>query len=253
MLNHTSRRILSIILGYWGVSAFLVAIYVSYFAIPENANYYAPKPKYEDFYYILVRIFFGPFETYSRWIIQHPEVVTAIGTAFIGWYTYALVQATKAMTRLAAQQEKTSKRHERAYVFGGPGELVAGEAGKIIGVIFTIANYGKTPATIEKILWDICEPKEWPVHGEPTHVIRETKGRDVLFPNQTTPRRYANVDLTFFRAFGAGEPVIFWGRVYYKDVFNDCWFQLFELRLQPPHWERVGLPHNAETHEWDGK
>jgi len=127
----------------YALIAFSFAGYFLYFSTSEQANNYA-----QTAYPIFVELFVGPFGTIWRFILSHPELITALATIFIGWFTYALVRATKELTRIADQAEASSRTVERAYVTMvdiPPGVHVSVNR---FTITVKIQNFGRTPAEI---------------------------------------------------------------------------------------------------------
>ncbi len=93
-----------------------ISLYIQRINVYPNGNH----SHYSDYQGPIVTQIIWPFlETVSYFVLDSPELITAIATAFIAAYTIILAKATKALTILAEQQEKTAKTHERAYIYGG--------------------------------------------------------------------------------------------------------------------------------------
>lgn len=151
------KRIASYILIGIIIVDLTLAFYFQNVISGQDTNYQTQHSEYQPFYSIFIEILIAPFVYLWRGMIHHPEVVTAIATVAIGWYTYALVQATKELTRLATQQENAIKTVERAYVKMSPGLLgflgssdedIMGE----LAVNVEIKNCGETPAQITDVV-----------------------------------------------------------------------------------------------------
>ena len=137
----------------------LIAIIVHAFVYQE-ANNYSEKNENQSFYRILVEIFIAPVVYLWRDFFK-PEIVTTLATVAIAIYTYILAVATKALTTLASNQEQTSKIHERAYGFGGPGPIRRQRPeGVLIRIEF--GNHGRTPAFLREVEWSVLPEKSLP-------------------------------------------------------------------------------------------
>jgi hypothetical protein len=81
--------------------------------------------------------------------------VLAIATFVLAGIVFCQLQDAR---RAAARQERVSRTHERAYVFGGgPCQTDKPDISSM-----TIQNYGRTPAFVQKIDWGLCPDSQFP-------------------------------------------------------------------------------------------
>jgi hypothetical protein len=95
-------------------------------------------------------------KTTDRLLALFTGLLVAVG-AFQAYYLWGTVQATKDAALAAKIAADHIPRVERAYVHGGPGkaDIVKSAAVPTILVMITVNNYGKTPAFVNYICWDV--------------------------------------------------------------------------------------------------
>ncbi len=194
-------------------------------AISEFCNSYpeTEKKKWPEAYYCDIKI---------------TDTYIAFFTALLFLVTGGLVLVTGGLVVVGYRQETMARTHERAYVFGG-GPVQVMKRGVVVPDLGTmsIENYGRTPATVGKIEWGLCDeskfPKDIPVsriiEGNllPDGIIQILSVQNVLPPNM--PPMIFTDKIEFSHSENLGK--IFFGRFNYKDVFGDEHYSTFKLRL----------------------
>ena len=147
--------------------------------------------------------------------------VLAVATFVLAIYTGTVANATKA----AAEH---IPRVERAYVSGGAGfptqKLPAGGTQIDFSKLqVTINNYGKTPAFIGTVAIAVCNESE--LASPPPWADMKWEGYVLPAPTKSYPS-----DVTCQRA----KKIVF-GRIWYRDIFGDCYSCGFAL------WSETGL------------
>jgi hypothetical protein len=159
------------------------------------------------------------------------ERLIALFTIVLAISTIALWRSTKHLweaTRIAAEHIPTT---ERAYIFGGPGILENDSEGQFfVGV--TMANYGKTPGFLKKVSWGLCPEKQWPK----STYDHEQPWDDIVFPDMKVP-----MDMRIRCALTGTEPLIFYGRFDYTDIFREKRHSIWRHRMMPPNWGNIPL------------
>jgi hypothetical protein len=211
------------------------ALFIQYYEIdPYHPGTHNQYPDYQG--PITTQIIWPFLKTIGCFVLDNPELITAIATAFIAAYTIILARATKALTSLARQQERTSRTHERAYMIGGgPARLPSdGVITTDLGVM-TIENWGKTPGFVTKVQWGICSTKDFPNNTSvskaiddnllPEGTVQNVPFAEQVYPPSSValPYRMVSFDLTNSLA------KIFFGRIIYRDVFKDLHHSTFKL------------------------
>jgi len=164
--------------------------------------------------------------------------------------------------------DETAKRTQRAYVFGGsPFGPVKSEWVEPLknGEVFpearyyndprqmTINNYGKTPAFITSVEYGFCDelPK--------CMLVSKAMNRKLLsfttvpHPSNVYPPTGSGVPIYRYRHVqfnrAEHEGKIFFGRIWYTDVFHEKHFSTFSLRLTKEGFSNpVG---DSYTDDWD--
>ncbi len=204
----------------------------------QYANYQGP---------IITQIIWPFLKTVGCFVLDNPELITAIATAFIAAYTIILARATKALTTLAEQQGETTQIHERAYLFGGgPTRVmknVSTEGATALympvpdTVCMTITNWGRSTGFIKKVQWGLCPPREFRHNVSVSRLIDEkllppailqTVTKDDIYPPtgmSSMPYRH----VTFKQKENIGK--IFFGRLFFQDIFGDSHHSTFKFEL----------------------
>jgi hypothetical protein len=117
------------------------------------------------------------------------------------------------------RQEWWMRKHERAYVIGGPGkrqylylEGQPEEEWPVIGIVITAGNYGRTPAFLKHISVGLCPVTHWPPTLYPPFIVCE----DVLYPNYERQK----VDEIATIPISGNDEQVCYGRIVYDDVFG---------------------------------
>lgn len=237
-----------------------VAAHVEKYEIDTYANYHQ-KEQYQR------TTLQGPFIIGTKNVIlwfldpaeRNDKAITALSTFVIAVFTIVLAFATATLVRMAKLQEKTSKVHERAYIFGGGpygvlkiGDLLSKPEYRPKARDFSgpwqmvIHNYGRTPGYVFAIKWGLC-PREFfdklnmsvsaivkafdrgllPLpHRAEFHVPANV---DDTYPPSDQPSRNRHVEFERERTNYVG--FVFFGRIDYKDVFGEPHHSTFKLLL----------------------
>lgn len=85
------------------------------------------------------------------------EEIVAVSTFFIAIFTVILSVFTVSLAHATKRTAEHIPRVERAYVHGGPGQgrLVQAATNTALHLTITINNFGKTPAFVKDICWDV--------------------------------------------------------------------------------------------------
>jgi hypothetical protein len=146
------------------------------------------------------------------------EFLMAAFTLILAFFTGTLWWATRKLVR-------ASPRIERAYISAGLGgredhRFCPG-----------INNYGKTPATVHHILIGICEVAELPTIPE----IHKRQWVNYSIP--PTPRTIPAHNTWIVATSPIGDNTVFFGRIWYTDIFNEMHQSGFALYVG-----REGVP-----------
>jgi hypothetical protein len=159
----------------------------------------------------------GPIWAYVADVFSTPEramaAVLAISTIGLWWSTRRLWR----VTRIAAEHIPNV---ERAYVSGGARWMDVGATQLRI----TINNYGKTPAFVGTVIMQTIEAGR-PVPQKPVYAGKGEFAGYVVKPDVTLES-----SLTY--TCPADGRVVY-GRIYYRDIFNECHSSGFALRALP--------------------
>lgn len=174
-----------------------------YTGAKECANYYSAFV----FWFHLTKI----LETYSGAIV-------GVATVFIAWLTFEMARSTRALQDLAAQQEKTARVHERAYVIGALSdrtrEPTYDNDMKLVTWHTRIAavNNGRTPASIKEVYWTIRLQKDLP--NTPEYANRKRVYLELPPQDRFDTKAHLYFDFTI------EEPQVVFGKLVYEDVFR---------------------------------
>jgi hypothetical protein len=169
---------------------------------------------------------------YTLWLAAFTGIL-AISTIFLWW-----------STRKAAIAAQGAAEHiprvERAYIYGGAnfqGPPTGDGRVRIDSLLVKINNYGKTPAFIGTVAATICAESD--LARPITWQVKQWKGWVLPAP---TVDIGAGVSLPFTKL---GDVII--GRIWYRDIFNDCHSSGFVLRLVD------GLPAVGGQQHWQDR
>ena len=221
---HSIVAVLCAIAVWWLVM--WIAIDTSF--IPATAdickkNEYTNQKECTTYHIALVAIWHvGEFLNY------YAAAIAALATIALGIFTFTLWRATNGMLQ-------SSRISERAYVLAGPGGGDGPDGRRMITnqtpdwqpsemmIRLQLKNHGKTPASIERMCWCVR-----PLGGLPLEPVYEDwqpggmgLSQDELFPTR--------VYKTY--SFLWTEPYVAYGRVEYRDVFNELHYSGFLLHI----------------------
>jgi hypothetical protein len=167
---------------------------------------------------------------YTLWLAGFTGILS-VSTIFLWWSTRQAAFAAKA----AAEH---IPRVERAYIRGGTGQQRPVDDG--VQLFVTMNNYGKTPAFVGTITVSICPEAALP--AIPKYETGIFRGY-VLATNTDDKTAFpSDVSCIWDRR---PDQIVF-GRIWYRDIFNDCHSSGFILHLRPglpgvarrePYWE----------------
>lgn len=223
----------------------------------EISNYSKGSYAHEENYSILKGPTIAFIVSLGYFLERHGAGITAISTLVVAFFTATLWRATDGLLgaarrqvadmreslRIAAESSDAAKKSadaaehsakaatqsvedarkyvERAYIYGGVGRQwpKAGPDGDIVavGICITMANYGRTPGFIKKILVGICKANELPADEWPEHLTNIFWENDLYFPQmrmEELRETRAIVTVPIIE-----EHVIF-QRVFFDDVFH---------------------------------
>jgi hypothetical protein len=156
----------------------------------------------------------------ADFIHEYHGPLTALGTILLALFTITLWWATFGLLRHAPKVE-------RAYVFGGCGDQkdiidpVTNAPARWVRA--TQGNYGKTPAFVEKIAVAHCLEKDLPARPQ---YINFFDVNEPLIPG-AMGLPINRVEHTFPLMNGQ----IYYGRIYYRDIFGDSHYSSFIYRF----------------------
>jgi hypothetical protein len=131
----------------------------------------------------------------------------ALSAAWIAWM---------AVQRQIEEQQRQARAVERAYVYGGANYLRG-----ILEIMIKVNNHGKTPAFVGTVTATICNDAKL---NQPI-VWQKEEWKGWTLP---APTLDATTDVTL--PFVCYDDVIV-GRIWYRDIFNQCHSSGFVLRL----------------------
>ena len=191
-------------------------------------------------------------------------ILTALVTFVIAWLTVTMARANEQMattndklTKIAGEQEKSARIHERAYIVCGgvygvenpehaTPEKRARPKASYYGPPWRMAiyNFGRTPGYITKIEWGTCKESEFPDGVLVSTIVKkkllQTKApkyvQEVIPPVAEVykPLEYRHVEPE--REIGT----VFFGRIDYDDVFGDSHHSTFALKHGAEHTDTLG-------------
>jgi len=177
-----------------------------------------------------------------HWLYSNREELLVIFAAALFLVTAILAQYTKKLWRstadLVEKTEKTTKLHERAYVFGGgPFGQPDGAGGVLPDWFMTIQNWGRTVAFVKKVRWGLYDADKFPesvsvsklVEGSylPAGIVQTVVKDDIYPPTGATSLPYFWVAIKHEENIGR----IFFGKIDYEDVFREAHYSTFKLKL----------------------
>jgi hypothetical protein len=174
-------------------------------------------------------------KTTDRLLALFTGLLVAVG-AFQAYYLWGTVQATRDAAHAAKFSADHIPRVERAYIYGGTNYFRS--ASNELKLMVKINNFGKTPAFIGTVAATICSDEEL---SKPI-VWQEIGWKGWVLP-APTPDIPTDVILPFIRY---GDVII--GRIWYRDIFNDCHSSGFVLRLNAD-----GLPAVGGQKHWEDR
>ena len=168
-------------------------------------------------------------------------------TAALAFFTYFLWGATK---DLVERTDKTSRTHERAYIFGGGPMQRTRPNMRSDGVVYpvamdapeimcmTIQNYGRSTGFVKKVQWGLCSADQFPLDVPVSELIAknllpsgvvQTADRvdDIYPPTGMTVMPYRHVLFNHTKNVGK----IFFGRIDFEDTFGAPHYSTFKLLL----------------------
>jgi len=185
-------------------------------------------------------IFRGPAASFSRWFVHtfdKADAYIALFTAILAVGTLALWSSTRKLWNVTRVHAEHIPRVERAYIYGGANYRVT-EQGRPVSLFVKVNNFGKTPAFIGTIAATICpeldltRPITWQDH--------QWMGWALPAPTYDIG---SPVELPFTRF---GDVIV--GRIWYRDILNDCHSSGFVLRLNTN-----GLPAVGGEEHWQDR
>jgi hypothetical protein len=214
---------------------------ISWVAFCQHQNEYSGADQAAEGYECIFR---GPAASIARWFagwwvhtFDKADAYIALFTAILAVGTLALWSSTRKLwnvTRVAAEH---IPRVERAYIYGGANYRLT-EQGQPISLVVKVNNFGKTPAFIGTIAATICPELD---------LTRPITWQDQQWMGWVLPAPTldigAPVELPFTRF---GEVIV--GRIWYRDIFNDCHSTGFVLRLATN-----GLPAVGGQEHWQDR
>jgi hypothetical protein len=147
----------------------------------------------------------------------------------------SVLESSVAAARGAAH---TIQSLERAQVYIVPATLLRRPLGRSSDVTVHAVNFGKTPGFLEKIAWDVqvAPEGEWKV---PEHLEHVVLVRKLVRPDNHV------LELALDPMLGATAPVLFFGRAYFSDVFEQAWSSTWTYRVEGSQFysldEHIGL------------
>jgi len=168
---------------------------------------------YEDPFIPWICFLHGPVSAGKRlwnFVTHHGEVITAVATSAIAWFTWTLWKTHEAQLR-------RSQEVERAYLSAGGSRIDP----KVFH--FNVSNHGRTKATLFKAYWGFVEKAD--IWKEPpfTHSRRY---EDLAAP-QVFNRGIFPIDIPQYLT----EPAIY-GKIEYKDIWEREFYSRFVLDIQ---------------------
>lgn len=152
--------------------------------------------------------------------------VNAVLTGFVAIATFMLWLATRNLWKSTDQQEKASRIHERAYIYGGVGSNTQLST-ETIQVQITMANYGRTPGFVLRIEVVVCHQDDLP--DEPDFTGAQVFHiNDLYFPDMKMVDRRKTRAIVLIPADGAH---VVYQRVHFKDVFKQCHYSGSAYRM----------------------
>lgn len=156
------------------------------------------------------------------WVMVFTGLV-AIFTLGLAIYTACLFGATK---RLTERTEATTKIQERAYVYASPTGKPA-TADKHLQMM--VSNFGKTPAYVDRVAFRaVPHPGgDWSMPGDD-----DFRGVNVLRLTVPPGKSHEFEIAVDFLAL-KDKTQAFYGRTFFRDVFNDNWSTAWAFRVEP--------------------
>ncbi len=245
LTNKYLRRFLALL----AVVAALIWIGIESSLIPAHAdicskNEYTGNKECATYHITLVALWH-----FGRLLEDHAGAITAIATVLIGYFTYTLYQATDQLKTLAKQQEKSTRIHERAYLFGGgptrrqePRQLVSKDwifvdVDPPDVVCMTISNWGRSTGFIKKVQWGLCPKDKFRedisvgklIRGDllPSETVQTVVKDDIYPPTGKDSIAYRHVSFKMTENIGK----IFFGKLFFEDIFGDPHHSTFKLEI----------------------
>jgi hypothetical protein len=185
----------------------------------------------------------GGKEEHSKWT----DVLLAISTVLLTIVTAGLVW-------IGIQQERNSKRHERAYLicgglYGVPNPVINKDATYRPRAIdyhgpwrMVIRNYGRSHGCILKIEWGLCPKDEFPIEESVSSIIKSGKfkitpvdvqeifppSRDERYPYRQVEFKERKIDHVFF------------GKITYEDIFHEKHHSTWAFWHREKHSDTIG-------------
>jgi hypothetical protein len=117
VLNRKILRLIVVskrILGIWIVLSFVLAVIFLFCLAPYEYNPHAANQEQQSILNIFAVIFLAPLEYLGAIIDSHKELIGAIATVVIGWFTFTLWNSTDKMWREAQEASKIATRAANA-------------------------------------------------------------------------------------------------------------------------------------------
>lgn len=204
------------------------------------------------------------------WIAVFTAVLTA-ATIGLGLFTYLLWRATLTAMKdasagiaaaarsatiadealahareVAAEDTKRSRRTERAYVFGGVGDVAVSENRVNLELQIVVHNVGRTPAVLREIHWGLVvgELPDAPPYASNTSSFRTEAA---LSAGQSGPQ------LAIRLPFEPDTPFTLFGFVNYVDVFDESHISKFciDIRIGENGRPQAQTSGNEAWNSWD--
>lgn len=152
----------------------------------------------------------------------------------VALFTGLLTLVTFLLVRNGVKQEKMARMHERAYITGGGPTNIEPDANGNDRMM-VIHNSGRTPGFVTHVKYGFCPPERFPKASISKiisknmlpDIVRTVENADNIFPPTTEHRRYRHVRYNARTEEGK----IFFGKIWFKDVFGDKHYSTFKLLL----------------------
>ena len=189
----------------------------------------------------------------SGWesITARSTAVLALITGALAFFTFMLWRSTSDLVR---KTEATTKKHERAYIYGGGpyGDRIDGQP--INHTIrnnnpknftdekrLTLQNYGRTPGYIYEVEYGFCKLADLPRHRKASWILEEYLSplglvKKVEFPSFVVPPTLGATWVSYRQLkVVSSEHIneVFIGRIRYRDIFGVEHHSTFKYWLTP--------------------